>query len=78
MKLITLVIVATTYTNGGFYVDQIETETDLKFCNASFTLINDSQGDYIVNGAFEYFKTVTKVVFYVKFRIAEDKKRQRI
>lgn len=72
MRLFLVIFSALSAVDGGIFVNRITVDTDLKICNVSFTHFDDLNGDGVLNGTFQNFKTITKMLFYTTFKIAED------
>lgn len=72
MKLVSILLATFSIIDCGVHVDRIEVDTNIQVCNTSFTHYDDPNGDGVVNGTFQNFKTITKIMFYTKMKIAED------
>lgn len=72
MKLFLAMLAAVAAAYAGIYVNRIEIDSNSKIFTALFTSVDDENGDCVVNGTIQIFKTITKIVLYMKFMIAED------
>lgn len=72
MRPFFITLAALAIVDCGIYVDRIEIDSDPKMAHVLFTSVDDANGDCVVNGTFQLFKKVAKIVLYMKFKIAED------
>lgn len=72
MQLLLLILATVAVMDCSIYINRYVLNTDLKICNASLTLKNNTSGELMVNATFRNFKTITKLLGYVKVMIAED------
>lgn len=73
MKVVFAIFAAIAAVNAGVFVDRIDAEANPKICNATITHYDDANGDGVVNGTFQTFKTITKIIFYTKIYVPENR-----
>lgn len=70
--LFLVLIVFPSAVNSVLYIDRFTVEANPAISNLSVAYITDEKGNAVTNASFDAFVTVTKILVYVRVRLAED------
>lgn len=60
------------FINNLLYIDRVEFESNPALENSTLTFFHDAKGNSVTTATFTTFVTITKMLLYIKMKVAED------
>lgn len=74
MWLLSIILLSSlSFGNGLLFIDRVEFESNPALENSTLTFFHDVTGNSVTTATFTTFVTITKMMLYIKLRLAEDK-----